>query len=291
MTAPPPRKGPRLLMIAGCVLMVLMVLVLLCGGLGVLAYYYLSVQRSETVVADLESMPPETHRIELIPSHADPKPQQPVAPDVTDLPKPPVLLPPDPTAEEPKTPAPQVTPEPAVQTPDPFTDLPPDPAGVTTPQLPTKPSSEPATDLPPDPAAPPAAAQPSRPAATPAKPPQKTTPAPTPLPRVSATDLPDNFPADLPQYPGAKLTRAGGIREPGKVNGGQASFDAPGKPAAAADWYEAQMKAKGWEKVIRTEVGTSEILQFSKGKRMAHLTVALSAEGRTSLVLQYWETK
>jgi len=96
------------------------------------------------------------------------------------------------------------------------------------------------------PAAPPAAAPapaPPREAAAPAPTAEPTVPAPPPEVMEWKGELPGDFPADVPQYPGSKVTSARGTEDLGVA----VTFDSPDAVDVVAKFYSDSFAAMGWQ--------------------------------------------
>jgi len=91
------------------------------------------------------------------------------------------------------------------------------------------------------PAAPSAAAP--APAAEPAPTAEPTVPAPPPEVMEWKGELPSDFPGDVPQYPGSKVTSAQGTADLGVA----VTFDSPDAVDVVAKFYSDSLAAMGWQ--------------------------------------------
>ena len=95
------------------------------------------------------------------------------------------------------------------------------------------------------------------------------------------TALPDNFPQDIPIYPGAELSK---VRSHFGVSGGLTAVfttsDAPGKVASE---YSDFLAAEGWV-TDRSTMGDGEMIFADKDGRTLIVTTA-NRDGRTELEL------
>jgi hypothetical protein len=125
----------------------------------------------------------------------------------------------------------------------------------------------------PAPAPTPPAATGQAPAA--AKPPE----APVLMEDVWVTDLPANFPADLPRYPGAEVLKA----RPTSEAGISVAFTTSDDPAKVATYYADQLAAQGWA-TNRVDAPEGIVVFADKGQRSATFGVA-PVEGKTQIDL------
>jgi hypothetical protein len=124
--------------------------------------------------------------------------------------------------------------------------------------------AEPTPSATPTPAAAPAA---EAPAATPAK----------PVEEVWSTTLPQNFPADVPRYSGAEVTKAR-VTQDGSIS---ATFTTSDEPAKVATYYNDALAAQGWS-TQRIDAPDGTLIFGDKGKRSSSVSVT-TAEGKTQI--------
>lgn len=93
-------------------------------------------------------------------------------------------------------------------------------------------------------------------------------------------ELPDDFPADVPIYPGARVQ--GTMLAEGNRMVTLATSDAAAKVAA---FYEERLGASGWEAAARMDMGGSRMLSFQKGERTATVQLFEEAESGTRIML------
>jgi hypothetical protein len=91
--------------------------------------------------------------------------------------------------------------------------------------------------------------------------------------------LPADFPPDLPQYPGATVTKARST--PG--TGLAVAWQTGDEPAKVASWYADSLAAQGWA-TQRTEAPDGVMVFADKGERSATFGVT-TAEGKTQIDL------
>ncbi|HEY8152639.1 MAG TPA: hypothetical protein VII72_00785 [Myxococcota bacterium] len=106
--------------------------------------------------------------------------------------------------------------------------------------------------------------------------------APTAIPPVDdvwITELPANFPDDVPQYPGATVVKARPTFEEGIVVGFSTSDD----PVKVANYFADALAAKGWS-TNRVDAPEGIMLFADKGDRSATYGVA-TADGATQIDL------
>jgi len=124
--------------------------------------------------------------------------------------------------------------------------------------------------------APPPAATGANPAAAPA-------PAPAPPQKlfedVWVTELPVNFPEDVPQYPGAEVVKA----RPTSDAGISVAWSTGDDQVKVASYYADQLAAKGWA-TNRVDAPEGIVIFADKGKRSATLGVT-PTEGKTTIDL------
>ncbi len=120
-------------------------------------------------------------------------------------------------------------------------------------------------------------------AATTTEPPKAAAPAQpeqlAPIADVWVTELPANFPQDIPRYPGAELVKA---RPPSEA-GITAAFSTTDDPAKVAAYFADQFAAQGWA-TNRVDAPEGIMVFADKGDRSATYGVA-SAEGKTQIDL------
>lgn len=125
------------------------------------------------------------------------------------------------------------------------------------------------------PEAPGAAATPETPsAAAPAKPEQVEV-----IQDVWLTELPANFPEDIPRYPGAEVVKA----RPASESGISVGFSTMDDPAKVAAYFADQFAAQGWA-TNRVDAPEGIMVFADKGDRSATYGVA-SADGKTQIDL------
>jgi hypothetical protein len=122
-----------------------------------------------------------------------------------------------------------------------------------------------------EPAAPaaPAAAAPAEPAA----------PSGTPIADAWISELPANFPDDVPQYPGAEVVKARPTFEDGVVVG----FSTPDDPNKVASYFADAFAAKGWS-TNRVDAPEGTMIFADKGGRSATYGVS-TVDGKTQIDL------
>jgi hypothetical protein len=128
---------------------------------------------------------------------------------------------------------------------------------------------------------------------TPAPPPAETgadpaaapAPAPAPTPpgkvfeNVWVTELPANFPEDVPQYPGAEVVKA----RPASDAGLSVAWSTGDDMVKVASYYADQLAAKGWA-TNRVDAPEGIVIFADKGKRSVTLGVT-PTEGKTTIDL------
>ena len=121
----------------------------------------------------------------------------------------------------------------------------------------------------------------STPAAPAAEAPKKAAP-PTPPPpaaKVVERELPENFPKDIPLYPGAQSERSLGI--PGGPT--LAAFSSSDSPETVLAFYIAKLSGDGW--MIDDEGGGRSALKATKGKRAINIRVDAKSSGETAIAI------
>ena len=117
-------------------------------------------------------------------------------------------------------------------------------------------------------AQPPAAAAP-RPAA-----PAPAVPAPVAEVPEWAGSLPSDFPADVPQYPGSKVSSARGTAEMGVA----VTFDSPDALATVAKFYADSLASQGWQTQTQ-EIPEGTMIIADKDDRRAQAIVHAGGQG------------
>jgi hypothetical protein len=106
--------------------------------------------------------------------------------------------------------------------------------------------------------------------------------APAAVPPVAdawLTELPSDFPADVPRYPGASVSKARSSMEGGVV----ADFATDDDPAKVASYFADSFAAQGWS-TQSAEAPDGRMIFADKGERSATISVT-SAEGKTKIEL------
>ncbi|MFH1078089.1 MAG: hypothetical protein V1745_02285 [Patescibacteria group bacterium] len=99
--------------------------------------------------------------------------------------------------------------------------------------------------------------------------------------------LPDDFPSDMPMYPGAKLTGVTLSRTDGIS--GWVTMTTADEIKKVVDWFAEEMKGKGWTTESSMTVNGSEYRSWKKDETTT-LTVNLTKDadtGETSLIATY----
>jgi hypothetical protein len=96
---------------------------------------------------------------------------------------------------------------------------------------------------------------------------------------VWLTELPENFPEDIPRYPGAEVVKA----RPSSESGISVGFSTTDDPAKVAAYFADQFAAQGWA-TNRVDAPEGIMVFADKGDRSATYGVA-SAEGKTQIDL------
>ena len=96
---------------------------------------------------------------------------------------------------------------------------------------------------------------------------------------VWLTELPENFPDDIPRYPGAEVVKA----RPASEEGLSVGFSTTDDPAKVAAYFADQFAAQGWA-TNRVDAPEGIMVFADKGDRSATYGVA-SAEGKTQIDL------
>lgn len=116
---------------------------------------------------------------------------------------------------------------------------------------------------------------PETPAAAPAGQPAVT----APVEDVWLTELPANFPADVPQYPGAEVVKA----RPSSDSGFVVGFSTTDDPAKVASYFADAFAAQGWS-TNRVDAPEGIMVFADKGERSATYGVG-TADGKTQIDL------
>jgi hypothetical protein len=96
---------------------------------------------------------------------------------------------------------------------------------------------------------------------------------------VWLTTLPENFPEDIPRYPGAEVVKA----RPASEDGISVGFSTSDDPAKVAAYFADQFAAQGWA-TNRVDAPEGIMVFADKGDRSATYGVA-SADGKTQIDL------
>lgn len=102
---------------------------------------------------------------------------------------------------------------------------------------------------------------------------------PPPVESVRLTELPANFPEDVPRYPGAEIAEA----RPSSEEGFAARFSTPDDPAKVAAYFADALAAQGWS-TNRVDAPEGIMVFADKGDRSATYGVA-TIDGKTQIDL------
>ncbi len=116
------------------------------------------------------------------------------------------------------------------------------------------------------------------PTAAPQAPAPPAAPVPAPEPVAEAPEwkgeLPQDFPADVPHYPGSKIASARGTEDLGVV----VTFDSPDALDAVAKFYADGLAAAGWQAQSQ-QIPEGTLVVADKEDRRAHVLVHPGGQG------------
>ncbi|MFO0688526.1 MAG: hypothetical protein U0900_07450 [Myxococcota bacterium] len=95
---------------------------------------------------------------------------------------------------------------------------------------------------------------------------------PTELPEGVTAAVPDNFPADVPLYPGAQPAQGKGVEIEGSPQAAVQLLTNDAYPDVHK-FYSEQLQSKGWTLSEDTENESAAVIQASKDKCKAHVLV------------------
>ncbi|MBW2498306.1 MAG: hypothetical protein JRF61_13610 [Deltaproteobacteria bacterium] len=101
---------------------------------------------------------------------------------------------------------------------------------------------------------------------------------PTDLPEGVEAAVPDNFPSDLPIYPGAQAAQGRGVEVEG-VPMSAVQLVTGDAADAAYDFYSRQLESEGWTIDESKDLGRGATIQASKGDREVSILISPSADG------------
>ena len=96
------------------------------------------------------------------------------------------------------------------------------------------------------------------------------------------TELPKDFPIDIPVYPNAKIGGYIGGAD-GKVEGSITTFETTDTPAQIATFYTTNMQSQGWE-VSPSDLGDMKMVSGKKDNRSITVT-ANPTDGKTDILI------
>ena len=99
-------------------------------------------------------------------------------------------------------------------------------------------------------------------------------------PDEPAVVLPENFPEDLPVYPGVQRTL--GSRADGRAMG--AMFESDADPGEVFEYYKKSLVEHGWEIAGEINLGSQRGLNARKGEEIASVLIN-QTEGKTQITL------
>ncbi len=100
------------------------------------------------------------------------------------------------------------------------------------------------------------------------------------FPDEPAVVLPENFPEDLPIYPGVQRTL--GSKADGRAMG--AIFESDADPEEVFEYYKKSLVENGWEIAGEIDLGSQRALNARKGDEVASVLINLT-EGKTQITL------
>ena len=106
---------------------------------------------------------------------------------------------------------------------------------------------------------------------------------------MSVNRLPANFPSDLPQYPGAKMTFSIAAPDKSKADSGSVLFSTSDSTTAVTDFYSRKLTAAGWTQEMSMATGKGAVTQFKKANR--GISVVVSGDTPNTISLTYTTDK
>ena len=101
---------------------------------------------------------------------------------------------------------------------------------------------------------------------------------PTDLPEGVEAAVPDNFPSDLPIYPGSQPAQGRGVEVEG-VPMSAVQLVTNDAPSTAYDFYTRELEAEGWTIDEAKDLGRGATIQASKGDRKVSMLISPSSDG------------
>lgn len=108
---------------------------------------------------------------------------------------------------------------------------------------------------------------------------------------IGTGKLPDNFPSDFPQYPGAKVTGTlSGGKAGGANNGFWVTFSTPDSFEKVSSFYTTALKTNGWTTTSSFNAGSVTTLAIEKGNMDGSIAISTDTQKKeTTMVVTLGE--
>jgi len=100
------------------------------------------------------------------------------------------------------------------------------------------------------------------------------------------TQIPSNFPTDVPQYKNSTVTEAAVTNENGA--GATLGFTTPDAATDVSSWYDTTLKAAGWTSTSNYNASGSSSALYTKGTETLDVTIT-AANGEPTNGLLIWQ--
>lgn len=100
--------------------------------------------------------------------------------------------------------------------------------------------------------------------------------------------VPDDFPNDIPIYPGSTVASSFSATQLGTTTGQSVTLTTSDAVATVAAYYKQQMVQQGWTSVSTFDIAGVSQLSYSKGTRTASVSVA-TQDNLTAVMLYAYE--
>lgn len=100
---------------------------------------------------------------------------------------------------------------------------------------------------------------------------------------VGGGSLPDNWPSDAPQYPGAQIQYSGSSNPQTGEAGASIVFQVSATAQTVVEYYKRELLAKGWKIDTTATVGPATTLGATKGGKTFYVYIVDAGSGTVSV--------
>lgn len=108
---------------------------------------------------------------------------------------------------------------------------------------------------------------------------------------IGSNKLPDTFPKDFPQYPGAKVVSSLSGSKAGSTNGAWVMFSTKDQADRVVVFYTNSLKSGGWTTDSTTNMGNATTMTVTKGNLTGSLVISADSEKKETGIVVTLGTK